>query len=124
MLSYITNLRPSDEAIKFVYGNIEPTNEYAEIEYIKCKESIDQVCLSDLVYGKSYIAMSISRHKEVGYVVPDCIGAGAGFELLGWAVITEYEARKLLNQKNQKYLSNTDRSHIKSLLFDLLINTY
>ena len=42
MLSYITNLKPPNEAIKFVYGGIEPTNEYSEIEYIKYGQDINK----------------------------------------------------------------------------------
>lgn len=122
MLSYITNLKPPNEAIKFVYGGIEPTNEYSEIEYIKYGKDINQVSLSELVDGKSYISMPVSRHKKIGYVVPDC--KGEDYELLGWLVISEYEAKKTLNQKNQRHLSNVDRGQIRSLLFDLLINTY
>lgn len=123
MLSYITTLKPNNEAIKFVYSKIEPTNEYAEVEYIKSVQNINRVSLRGLVDGKSYISMPVSRHRDIGYVIPNRHG-DADFELLGWAVISEYEAKNVLSKKNQSSLNKGDIAQINTLLFDFLINTY
>lgn len=124
MLSYITTLKPEPLAIKFVYSEFMPTNEYCEIEYIRSKQDIREVSLRNVVDGKSYIAMPVSRHKEVGYIVPDQAYKDVDFELLGWAVISEYDAKKILKRKNQSHLNMTDIAKINGLLFDVLVNTY
>lgn len=123
MLSYITTLKPNNEAIKFVYSKFEPTNEYAEVEYIKSVQNINRVSLRGLVDGKSYISMPVSRHRDIGYITPNR-HEDADFELLGWAVISEYEAKNVLSKKNQSSLNKGDIAQINTLLFDFLINTY
>lgn len=122
MLSYITSLTPPKNAIKFIYSDCEPTTEYDGIQYIQTDADLNRICLKRFTEDKSYIAMPVSRCDKVGYVIPKA--RGLSMSLLGWAVISEYDAKKTLKQKNQRKLNNTDHAHIQSLLFDVLINTY
>lgn len=122
MLSYITSLTPPENAIKFIYGNCQPTTEYNGIKYIKTDDDLDKICLRRFTKEKNYIAMPVSCCNKVGYVMPE--KKGEGMSLVGWALISEYDAKKTLNQKQSRDLNKTDRAHILSLLFNVLINTY
>ena len=117
MLSHITSLNPPENAIKFIYKNCEPTTEYDGIQYIQTDDDLDKICLRKFTKDKRYIAMPVSRCNKVGYVMPE--KKGNDTSLLGWALISEYDAKTTLNQKQPHDLNKTDRAHILSLLFDV-----
>ena len=122
MLSYITSLTPPKNAIKIIYKDLEPTTEYDGIEYIKVNDDLKSICLEEFTDEKKYIAMPVSVCRKVGYIIPE--KKGKDLSLIGWAIISEYDAKKTLNLKNQRAFSKVDNSNILSLLFDVLVNTY